>query len=361
LSAELCRALDEVATRGTKVSWHALAHRVRGRVITSAGSEHQWVVASGPCERVLFSRDSIADTAAVGFVVTREQAWLRVGGLQGSLVDDQWTLHDLDERVLAHARVCGVELNRSVLELDRPLAPDEPREGHARLVRAASPTRVALAAPLAARHAAQLADSPWLCLDTRQPQAELACDGERVELRDHDPRWPPLVLDDFEAAIELLEDRARARRLLALSPRGHELLRITGLPARLCANDPLVLQLACAPDVPDPLYVALVLIDRLGHARQLEPEHAEGIPIARDQPYSLSIDGLARLPATLLVIAADRPLPLGALIRPDREQAAGLPLGLALAGRRMRSTVREPRPPLDAKRWALVRIELEQP
>lgn len=349
LSAELCRALHEIATRRATVSWHALAHRVRGRVITNSGSEHQWIVASGPCERVLFSRESIADTAAVGFVVTREHAWLRIGTLQGSTIGDRWTLHDLDERVLAYARVLAVELNRSALELDAPLAADEPREGHARLVRAAMPTGVELDAHLAARCAAQLADSPWLERVTTHGEARLDEHEGELLARDCSGRWPATrgSLERCADAIASIEGHARSRRLLAI-PTMPSPLQITGMPTRLRAEEALVLQLACAPNTPDTLFVQLVLIDAQGQPWRLAPEQPEGIEISREQPQTVHVAraltwpegyGGASLPCTLVALAASRPLQIAHLAH-DHPCGGedGLSLGLAAREPRKRGT-----------------------
>lgn len=370
LTAELCAALHEVAERRVKVSWHALAHRVRGRVITSEGSEYQWVVASGPVERGLFTSEPVADIGAVGYVVTPAQTWLRAGRLQGCKPGDRWALHDLDERELARGELSELDLHRSVLALDRPRPPELPLEGHARLLRAANPTRIALDPTLLEHCGARLERSAWLRVDPQHAEAELARAGDRMLLRERDGTWPnlELPLDACDAALELLEDRARSRRLLALPSGDADLLRIAGAPEHLRPNQPLALQLACAPDNPDTLYVALVLIDPLGRAWQLEPDQAEGIQVARNQPYPLVTEPATAwpagvdtdsLPCTLVAIAVDRPVQLGALVRPHPGRNEGLALGLAVAGRRMRGSGREPRPPLEARRWAVVRVAFE--
>lgn len=350
LTEQLCSELDTIAARGLAVTWHALAHRVRGRIITSSGSEHQWIVANGPCERRLFSRECGPDDRAVGFVVTPEHAWLRVGALQGSTIGDRWALLDLDERELARGRVVELDRNRSRLELDQPLAPDAPHEGHARLLRAASPSRVDIDPQLVAACAAHLAASAWLEPAAPRDETEAWLEWCGGELLAHDAtgRWPTTrwPLERCADAIAWLEGHACSRRLLALANSPSPLC-VTGMPPRLRVDESLTLQLACAPGLVDTLFVQLVLIDAQGQPWRLAPEQPEGIEIAREQPQTVRVaralawpDGYdgASLPCTLIALAASRPLQLAHLARAHPCGGEGLPLGLAAREPRRRGT-----------------------
>lgn len=348
LTEHLCRELDMIAARGLTVTWHALAHRLRGRIITSAGNEHQWIVANGPCERRLFSRECGQDVRAVGFVVTTEHAWLRVGTLQGSTLGDRWVLLDLDERELVRGRVCELDLNRSRLELDQPLAPHEPREGHARLLRAASPSRVDIDPQLVAACAARLAASAWLEPAAPSDEAEAWLEWCEGELLAHDctGRWPTTrwPLERCADAIASLEGHACSRRLLAIAGSPSP-LRVSGMPTRLHADELLTLHLECSPDTPDTLFVQLVLIDAQGQPWRLAPEQPEGIEVSREQPQTVRLAraltwpadcDAAALPCTLVTLAASRPLQLAHLARAHPRSNEGLSLGLAAREPRMR-------------------------
>lgn len=364
LTVHLCEELHAIASRAASVSWDALAHRLRGRIIATARSEHQWLVVAGPRERGLFSSRPTSDARSVGFVATSPASgWIWAGALQGVELGDAWLVANLEDQAVARGVVVEVGLNRARLELDREL--ESLAHGHARLVRAQRPSRVELDARLRGTFAERLARSAWLreaIPELDDPSARLELDGDALLVTDLAGRWPSLrfARDEHEAAFELLDDRARSGRLLGITS-GAPSLRVEGLPNTLRAGDPLVLRLECDPSEPDCWFVQLVLVDGLGRAWLLAPSQPEGIELCRGEleSHALRVSWPAQasgdaLPCSVVVLACGRPLQLGHLARPHPDDHEAFASALRLSPERR--GVRGPAEPLLTRRGGVLRL-----
>lgn len=229
----LTRAFVEVVREAMphvdRLTWDALAHRAREQVIWQLGCEDQWVTLAGPRDRLLFSRRAAAPARTVGFVPyeSKPGGWIRAGALQNVQIDDEWGLAELtvDDRLRprwrARMRVTNVELNRAMVEPLAPLEITPPPGTSAHLLAAHRRHAVITEGPVALRsavdassllRAADEAESTWL--------ARLSAEHDHLAVR---PRSSGRAATSFStsapgiaAAIDLLEDWARAQLLLEL-------------------------------------------------------------------------------------------------------------------------------------------------
>lgn len=367
LTLHLCEELHAVAVRGATVTWDALAHRLRSQIITSARSEHQWLVAAGPRERQLFSQAIVGDTRSVGLVMTSEcKTWIWAGALQGVELGDRWHVMDLEDRPRGHGIVIELGLNRARLELD----PESSEHAHARLARASRTTALELDVRLRSRCAARMARSAWLHQAGSEEHAlmGLALADDELLVSDLHGDWPTISHENLESAFELLEDRARSHRLLSIAAGGAPPIRLEGLPAELCADAALALRLECADRGPDSWFVQLVLIDVIGRPWLLAPSQPEGIELRRGETEQIGArlggPGLVlgwpkqalehEFHCTLVMLACGRPLQLGHLARPYPADDAAFAEGACL--RRERRKARNRREPLLTQRGGVMRF-----
>lgn len=111
--------LLEVGEGWERLTWDAVAHAVRERVIATLGMESQWVCFAGPRERRLFSPERVEVPRTVGFVHDagdRRRGWVRTGALTGTRCGDAWRVEGIDGAGV-EVVVEGVELNRAQVVL----------------------------------------------------------------------------------------------------------------------------------------------------------------------------------------------------------------------------------------------------
>jgi hypothetical protein len=209
-----------------RLTWDAVAHRVREQAIWSLGCEDQWVTLAGPKQRLLFSSAQAELPWTVGFVPSEDGAggWIRAGRLQGVELGDEWGIAalTLDEQLRprwrARMRVCGVDLSRARVEPIDQTSEKNPPGASAHLLCAAHryPVKLDIGVPTALRLAVEA--STWLCAAEDQATEVLAhvrLEVAGLALEPSHPDIGTITLIEFEAAsaIEWLEDWARAQRL----------------------------------------------------------------------------------------------------------------------------------------------------
>ncbi|PRQ02959.1 hypothetical protein ENSA5_18980 [Enhygromyxa salina] len=228
----LTRMFDETVREAElqleRLTWDALAHRVRERAIWRLGCEEQWVSLVGPRQRLLFSRREVELPRTVGFVPRENQSggWIRAGALQGVQVGDEWALADLQlqsdgqPQLRGQFRVAAVGLNRAELEPVRG-ADSAPPGASAMLLRARERMPVFVEAPPSGEDV--LARSAWLVstpVDS-EAAAKLCIGDDWIDVyaagEVHAPARFCADRSGRSAAVTRLEDWARARVLLSVS------------------------------------------------------------------------------------------------------------------------------------------------
>ncbi len=112
--------------RCDRLTWAAVAHRIREWASRERGTEEQRIVLAGPGQRLLFSRRVASLPAGAAFVPSSRdgRGWVRAGRLQGVRVGDRWTITklqlsaELEPQVHARAEVCQVDLDHCEVVLD---------------------------------------------------------------------------------------------------------------------------------------------------------------------------------------------------------------------------------------------------
>lgn len=371
LTEAFADVLREAGPDRDRLTWDALAHRVRECAIQRRRCEGQWVTFAGPRERLVFRSAHAELPRSVGFVRGREGetgGWLRAGLIQGVEVGQVWGLGELlldDQlrpRLRARVRVIEVDLNRARVEPVEPGASLEHMpDGTSALVLDAQSARrrVALRGPDALREA--IAASAWLePADADDPSAwaELdASDGSALRAARRDSKLAlRLPADDSVHATswarELIEDWARAQTLLDVLERAPEALRepplriawgrrvdgrdqplpTDGGPVELREGDPLYFELAHRGRTPEIWYVSAIEIGVDARAVLLDPAEPEGRAVAprRTEFFGRRArqietgrpivwpEGVARagaLPLRIVFLFSLRPLELGHLVR----------------------------------------------
>ncbi|NJK31159.1 MAG: hypothetical protein HC927_01405 [Deltaproteobacteria bacterium] len=334
-------------------TWDALVHRLRGDVFARTRGEAQWIAFTGPRERRLFTLARAPRQRSVGHTPDSDTTtWLRAGALQGVEVGDRWALvgraNTTNEAIVEH-----VLLDRARLRLLDP-SPTPPVPSAAFVAGLARRETVSITDSEAACTALSttLAESPWLRLDGAPTLAQARIEpGGDCTIHDipltNDPGagLAPLRMTagtDPAHIVELLEDRARTRRLLAAlsaPPQWTSPIRwswgtlepLEPLPergARLSADQRIWIRLDNPSRVPQHWYVQVIFIDPFGRAWLLDGANTDGIQLGRrgservgerpGRPPGLSLAWAASSGASkcaLVFIAANRPLQLGHLAR----------------------------------------------
>lgn len=348
----------EAGLRCDRLTWDAVAHRIREQASRERGTEEQRVVLAGPRHRLVFSTTTVPLPRSAAYVPKPAaeggptRGWLRAGALQGVREADRWSIaalaldDALAPRFVADLRIERVELDRAEVSVISD-APVELPAGTTALLRAVE-ERMPVAVEGSAAVASAIERSGWLRrapadalgihrVTVRERDADGSSDTERaaastsssprsleLELREPDghPAWratagaPEATL----RLVELLEDRARAARLraaiAALAPPA-----ATDVPLRLrwglVADDERRIPL---PSAPRPRV-------HVGDRLWLELEHAGATP-----PHWFS---------TVIELGADgRPRLLNAREPEGLELAPGSTVRLGLRGERAREGLR---------------------
>jgi hypothetical protein len=416
--------LREAELRCDRSSWDAVAHRVRERVSLDLGTEDQRVVLAGPRERLLFSPRTVALPRSAAFMPSGEATWgwLRAGLLQGVELGDRWGIaaltlgDDLEPRFVAEASVRRVELDRcevSLVPTNAPGSAELPAGSSALLRGLERRMPVGVEASLAVTAAIEASSLLRVVpLTTAEVIARVCEQPEQptLELRGADDQLClDLVATDDAGlceVVDLLEDRARAHRLVnaletnaATAARestlhwrwgriGEHKRPITlaaGSPGeapgeipRLHANDRVWIQLCHLGFPPPHWFVNVVEIGVSGRPQLLNAHEPEGIEVVPGVPVYVGLRGLRRregLPVvwprrvptrvprrcTLLVLASQRPISLGHLVRtpaPD-DWAAFAAQGLFASKPPPGARGSAPAPPVATAAWTGGRIDYE--
>lgn len=403
LTRLLVETVREAQLRVDRLTWDAVAHRVRERAIWSLGCEEQWVSLAGPRQRLLFSPREAPLPWTVGFVprASERGGWIRAGELQGVRVGDEWGLAELtldDElrpRERGRMRVVATDLNRA--ELEAITAHESAPPGtSALLLRARDPATVIVEGP--APLAAAVAGSAWLEPGLgAAPALRAGLRGDGLELREPDDHHAPAEFANdtrgVAAAIERLEDWARSKVLLAVAesrvatpnppialtlgrycreaaqqvPRD---LPAASTPPTLHVGDRIYLR-AQRSNTREEWFVNLVEIDVAGRPMLLDASEPDGRELLPGEAITIgwrahrSLQGIeltwpAGAPThqprlvRVIMLASRRPIQLGHLVHgsPERQLPRDIPRQTRTGVRGRRS---EPRPqtgPELARDWA---------
>ncbi|MCA9697619.1 MAG: caspase family protein [Myxococcales bacterium] len=357
-----------------QLSWEAVAHRVREQLIWDRYFEEQWVTLAGPRRRLLFSILEVPPRHQVAFV-PRERGgggWLRAGAMQGLEVGDRWQLLDPRRndgglpRSPVLLEVTAVDLSRAAVEAiddhdtgDAPLAPP----GTCAVLLGASHRQPVLVdGPRTLRQA--VSDSSWLEPFSGDPDeagqgllAVLSLRGDRLEVRSAGENFAPARFASdaggVRAAIDLMQDWARVRRLLRVAEdraahggpitmtlhpgRGRALEAGT----QLHVGDRLQISISCSKEQRSQ-FVNVVLVDVagrptlvdgaepegreiLGGERVLFGQHPGARPQRGQQGLELAwppgVDTDRPRPLLVIALSSNRPIPLGHLVDLDPTRA----------------------------------------
>lgn len=427
----------EAGLRCDRLTWDAVAHRIREAASREGGAEEQRVVLSGPRHRLVFSTTTVELPRSAAFVPRdhaegvmaggphgRVRGWLRAGSLQGVQVGDRWSLAALTlDDALAPRFIADLEIERVELDLaEVTVVADAPVSlpvGASAMLRELG-QRLAVAVDEPTGVAEAIAASGWL---QRVPAAtpgvarvmvQAAAPGHPVglELLDAAGRasWHTAAADPACALVELLEDRARAARLLAaLEASGRWLEHETPLRLRwgtigpderrlpgpsearprVHVGDRLWLELVHEGDTPPHWFASVIELGADGRPRLLNGREPDGLELAprgrvcigvRGQrgPEGLRLVWPTGVPAAgprsiaLLVLASRRPLSLASLVRiaDPEDDAAFVAQGLRpppLLGGRTRGGPERggiargggSPAPVGSTAWTWARVELE--
>lgn len=344
LTKYFVEVLREAELRCHRLTWDAVAHRVREQASLARGMEDQRIVLAGPRQRLVFSSQTIAPPSSAAYMPSGEPGWgwIRAGVLQGIERGDRWAItslalgDDLEPQVLTEAEVQEVELDRCTVTLSVPWSHLRPGAsalllGFDRLEARAKADR--LLSSLVANDATATRDGTlrwrWGRLGAQQrPHALGSSSDEHQEI-------PRLHIDD--------------RIWIELNHRGYP---------------------------PPHWFVSVVLLDADGRLVVLNTREPEGMEVAPGVSARLGLRGGSEqqgLPvswplgvppqrpcrSTLLVLASRRPIALGHLVHlPEPDDDALLAQGLG-------PSVRTPRPgsrtrgPVTSSGWTWDRIDFE--
>lgn len=369
---QLLSTFDELGDQWHRTSWTMLAHCVRQRLINDTLRESQWVSVAGPGDRLLFSTCEATPTRAVGLVEHDGHAWIRAGKLTGVETGDRWAPL---ERLVSEsggrefpmlpsaAVVAEPEENRARLEPCN-LGQSQLASFAAALERVARPVPVHIVGVPASSF--QFENTVWLEPGSDAARHRIVARDGVLELVDCEDRWECVRFDDDAdgrtALVDLLEDRARAERLVESatamrdrSPRRPPLTYEVGVGERVLewsssgappSVEPGAQLWICVrdhsreppPDQPRPTwFVAIVLIDAIGRAVLLNSSQVDGIEIGPgEREYvgrrlgaaqrGVVIDWSPEVPAPsqarrlqILFVSSSRPLQLAHLTHAFRE------------------------------------------
>jgi len=424
----------EAGLRCDRLTWDAVAHRIRESASRERKMEEQRVVLAGPRQRLVFSTDTVELPRSAAYVPSgeahvearagegpepasgqscgRSRGWLRAGALQGVRAGDRWSIAALAlDDALAPRFVADLVLER--IELDRTevsissATPVELPVGASALLRETE-QRMPVAVDGDATAAAAIEASGWLQrvpLDAPGVARVVARAAELVVL---DPegreswRTAATGTDGIHELVELLEDRARAARLLAaieavapsaardvplrlrwgwFGPDGRALASASATPPvarpRMHVGDRMWLELVHEGVNPPHWFANVIELGADGRPRLLNAREPEGLELEPGSTVRIGVrgqrgrDGLRLVwptgvpgpdprPVSLLVLASQRPLPLGHLVRiadPD-DDAAFVSQDLPP---QLRGTTRGggPPAPVASRGWTWLRVELE--
>ncbi|PRP94310.1 hypothetical protein [Enhygromyxa salina] len=367
LFTEVVREADLQTER---ITWDAVAHRVREQAIWRLGCEEQWVSLAGPRQRLLFSRAEAPLPRSVGFVPREhgEGGWIRAGALQGVRVGDEWGLADLTldddlrPRWRARMRVTAVDLDRATLEPCDGGADFSPPPGvSALLLSAAERELVGVDGPAELREAVERSVR-LVSVDDAAPPGSLtvlSSRGAAVEVRGGArSALFPADASGLASAVERMEAWAHARTLIAVAhskagsrpPFSLQVDRVLGrgvrpqrldrsAVVRLHVGDRLRFTIQAGP-TPGSWFVTVILIDVAGCPTLLDAAEPDGREILAGDRVTLGVHphrdqqgielrwpaGVAAdhsRPATVIVLASRRPICLGHLV--NATPAAGIP------------------------------------
>jgi hypothetical protein len=434
----------EAGLRCDRLTWDAVAHRIREQASGERGTEEQRVVLAGPRHRLVFSTTTVPLPRSAAYLPRPDaeggpgRGWLRAGALQGVRVGDRWSVaalaldDSLAPRLVADLRIERVELDRSEVSVIAD-APVELPAGTSALLREVE-ERMPVVVEGSAAVASAIDRSGWLFCAPFEPipahrviVREHGSNGSSghepptastsptvtdrplaLELLDPDghPSWRATAAasEATRALVELLEDRARTARLrsaiTALAPTaatdvplrlrwgivGPDGRRIT-LPSpapgssaprpRLHAGDRLWLELEHAGATPPHWFATVIELGVDGRPRLLNAREPDGLELAPGSSVRIGLrgerarEGLRLVwpaaapehdprPMTLVVLASQRPLPLGHLVRiadPDDDAAfvtQDLPPLLREVARG-----HVPPAPIASRGWTVLTMELE--
>lgn len=384
--------LAEYGHELARITWAALIHRLRERVIERLQFEGQWVALAGPRERVLFSRNHAPVSGTISFVSGEQpgKGWIRAGWLQGVAVGDHWAVLDVpldaenQPRVLARGRVCALERNRAQLELDTGAG--RVPTGPACLVGVCEPLEVAVDDACGTQ---VIDDSAWLRVTTAgrgQAWVRRAGPGAGLLVERLDGAVPTVEVDDITAARTLLEQHARVDALRrGFVGRVPDPCPLSWTCTRIGDVEPLeegavvIAGQRIRVDVrhldgsrPFSWFVSAVLIEADGQPRLLNARMPEGLELDPLDHESLGVraglerQGLAlrwpaglsveSAPMQLLFLASRRPMQLAHIVR---EQAIDEDEHLALRGLRSHLRAHVPQSAL-ACAWARLNLTLRR-
>jgi hypothetical protein len=347
----------EAELRCDRLTWDAVAHRIREGASRERGTEEQRVVLAGPRHRLVLSAHTVPLPRSAAYVPMGaaeggpHRGWLRAGALQGVRVGDRWslaalTLDDaLAPRFVADLRIERVELDLAEVSVvpGAATALELPAGTTACLREVEARMPVAVEAPDAV--ASAIERSGWLCrapLDAagvarvvvheREPGGSTA-----LELLEPDGRasWRTTAtgIEAVRALIELLEDRARAARLRsaieALAPSAAADVplrlrwgfvgpgeRLVALPSpaaapgarpHLHAGDRVWLELAHEGATPPHWFSSVIELGADGRPRLLNTREPEGLELAPGSTVHLGLRGERRREGLRLVWPAGVP------------------------------------------------------
>ncbi|MEM7157080.1 MAG: hypothetical protein AAF799_29780 [Myxococcota bacterium] len=418
LTRSFVETVREAGLRCDRVTWDTVAHRAREQASRHRGTEEQRVVLAGPRHRLLLSTAAAPVPYSAAFIPasTPGRGWIRAGMLQGVHTGDRWGIAALElhadgrHRFEAEAEVVRVDLDSSevvlsnatarpvagasaiVQRLDRriPVTVHDDRELHATLETSG------LVRPIAPTEDARIA--------SLQPTA-----NSSTTLDVFDDRGRPLWLDfpDEHATrpelITLLEDRARARRLLdslatasphaatstdvtwswgVLGPDGEAISLPSTLPTgaslpRVRAGSRLWIALEHRGTTPRQWFASVLELSVEGRLNLLNTHEPEGMELrpgarryvgrrAHRRRQGLTCRWPARVPKDhpraqqLLILASRRPIAMGHLITPPSPDdptafaAQGLNLAVPSPNRGAMH-----RPFTVSEQWTMGRIDFE--
>lgn len=311
MTTMLLETLERLGDDWPRTSWAMLGHALRQRVIEDGLGEQQWVAIAGPRERLLFSLRETKPARSIGLVEARGNYWMRTGTASGTEFGDQWEVLSMlvddhapepDFTPIQRASVCVArDPNLACLGPPERRGDVRLRPCAARLARVRTPMPVFVSG-LEPEQVPDLDRTVWLCHGETSARQHLRVDREQgqLELIDQQSIWSPARAPDdpagWRAMLELLEDRARAGRLLDSArqeatrwpetpPIVFELASGgSPWPSRLAVGDCMSIRVGHRGPEPQgqsflTWFVSVVLIDPSGRPVLLSSSQPEGIEL----------------------------------------------------------------------------------
>lgn len=409
---ELVREAD---LRCDRLTWDMVVHRAREWVSRERGFEEQRLVLAGPRERLLFSRRSASLPRSAAFVPTetKGRGWIRAGLLQGVRSGDRWGIADLlldadlQPRFSTEAEVRHVDLDSAEVVLSDSSA--QPPLGAAAFMRRLERQLLVAVDGLAALEellqgsglVRTVAEGSLGVIATVRRAADRSQAADAMDV--FDDRGQPLWLgvsadaDGLRSVVELVEDRARARRLeeslVAASPSAaHDIDLVwrwgiigpdeegrtlpivksssTSQLPRIHAGDRVWVELSHRGSTPRQWFASVLEIGIEGRLLLLNAHQPDGIEVIPGVVSHVGLRGHrrrqgliyqwpSRVPgvgprrARLLVLASHRPFSLGHLVRtPGSDDIAAWAAQGLLLEEEGASRGDSPRPFVTSTQWA---------